>query len=66
MLYEKIIRRPEVEARIGLSRSTIYSMMDKGEFPRPIKLGRKAVGWLESDINDWLESRKQASESRHD
>ncbi|GGE41418.1 helix-turn-helix transcriptional regulator [Actibacterium pelagium] len=49
----RILRRPEVEARIGLSRSTLYKMMSDGDFPRPIRLGKRAVGWRESDIEDW-------------
>ena len=40
-----------------LSRSTIYDLMGKGQFPRPVKLTGKAVGWPESAISDWLNSR---------
>lgn len=53
----RIIRRREVEVRTGLSRSTLYAMMAEGEFPKPIKLGKRAVGWREADIAAWLESR---------
>lgn len=59
-MQDKIIRRPEVEARTGLSRSTIYAAIATGGFPRPIKLGARAVGWFESDIAAWLEARKAA------
>jgi len=52
-----ILRRPAVSARTGLSRSTIYSMMSKCQFPKPIQLGGKAVGWREEDIEDWLATR---------
>ncbi len=54
---EKHYRRPEVEKITGLSRTTIYLMMERGEFPRPVKLTRKAVGWSESSITEWLEAR---------
>jgi prophage regulatory protein len=54
----QIMRRPLVEAMTGLSRSTIYAWMARGEFPQPIKLGAKAVGWRESDITAWLSSRE--------
>ena len=54
---KNILRRPEVEARIGLSRSGIYAAMAEGNFPKPIKLGARAVGWAESEIDAWLESR---------
>jgi len=55
-----VLRRKDVEAIIGLSRSTIYALMATGDFPRPIKLGARAVGWFESDIAAWLEARKAA------
>ena len=53
----KILRRPAVEAITGLSRSTIYQNMQTGEFPKPIRLGAKAVGWIESEIVDWINAR---------
>ena len=56
-MAEQILRRPAVEARTGLSRSTIYAMMAEGTFPRPVRLGKRAVGWTESTISEWLESR---------
>jgi prophage regulatory protein len=51
----RVIRRRQLEARLGLARSTIYDLLrtDPG-FPKPIKLGRKAVGWLEHEIDAWL------------
>ncbi|WP_146590130.1 helix-turn-helix transcriptional regulator [Puniceibacterium confluentis] len=51
------LRRPAVEAATGLSRSTIYDMMDRGEFPRPVRIGRRAVAWPESVIAHWLAQR---------
>ena len=53
----RILRRPEVETATGLSRSTIYAMIAAGAFPRPIRLGKRAVGWPESAIAEWIESR---------
>lgn len=55
---KQILRRREVEALIGLSRSSIYAMIAEGTFPKPIKLGKRAVGWRESDLQAWLESRQ--------
>ena len=49
-MVPKILRRTELEQRLGLSRSSIYKMMDEGEFPRPVRIGRRAVGWLAEDI----------------
>ena len=56
-----ILRRKQVEKRVGLSRSTIYAKIAAGEFPAPIALGARAVGWLESDIIARIESRITAS-----
>lgn len=58
-----ILRRKQVEARTGLSRSTIYSKLKDNPkrpgdydptFPKPISVGAKAVGWIEAEINAWL------------
>lgn len=54
-MYNKVIRLPAVKDQTGLSRSSIYLRMSKGEFPQSISLGGRAVGWLEEDINQWLE-----------
>ncbi|WP_288939240.1 AlpA family transcriptional regulator [uncultured Roseovarius sp.] len=56
-MTDAILRRPDVERITGLSRSTLYAMMAEGEFPKPIRLGKRAVGWREADIAAWLESR---------
>ena len=52
-----ILRRPQVEQRTGLSRSTLYQYIKEGNFPKPIPLGPRAVGWLESDVCDWIAAR---------
>lgn len=56
-----ILRFPQVIARTGLRRPTIYLHMKKGTFPRPISLGERAVGWLESDIEKWIQGRIEMS-----
>jgi prophage regulatory protein len=56
-----VLRLPTVKSRVSLSRSSIYAAIAKNAFPSPIKLGERAVGWLESDIEAWLTSRIQAS-----
>ena len=50
---DRILRRPEVERLTGLRKSTIYHLMSEGLFPRPIRLGRRAVGWRRSELTDW-------------
>ncbi|WP_038761744.1 helix-turn-helix transcriptional regulator [Burkholderia pseudomallei] len=50
-----ILRRTQVENEVGLKRSTIYQRIQEGTFPRPIRLGERAVGWRASDIERFLE-----------
>ena len=52
-----ILRARDVVGATGLSRSTIYQMIKTNDFPRPIRLGKRAVGWLQSDIISWLDQR---------
>jgi prophage regulatory protein len=55
-MTDRVLRIPEVIDLVGLSVSTIYAMIADGRFPRPIKLGKRAVGWKESTIDAWLAS----------
>ena len=48
-----LLRRPEVERETGLSRSTIYARMEAGTFPRPLRLGPRAVRWPSTVIEAW-------------
>lgn len=59
----KILRLPTVKEKTGLSRSTLYLRISKNEFPAPISLGGRAVGWLEHDVNTWLAEKVEASRS---
>jgi prophage regulatory protein len=52
-----ILRLKHVKPRVALSRSAIYSRMAAGDFPPPLHLGPRAIGWLQSDIDAWIESR---------
>lgn len=54
---DRLLRRPEVEAQVGLSRSTIYRLMDADAFPKPLKVSTKAVRWRQSDLDAWRESK---------
>lgn len=58
---ETILRLPEVRKRTGLSKSTIYNLIKMGELNPPIRLGTRAVGWLESDITHFIEGRKRVA-----
>lgn len=61
----RIIRLPQVCSRTGLSRSTIYEHISRGQFPKQINLGPKSVGWLENDIERWIGERIEASRGAH-
>lgn len=56
-----ILRRKRVEARVGLTRSTIYQRIKDGTFPKPVNLGARAVGWLESEVDAWLAAQIERS-----
>ena len=53
----RLLRPREVERITGLSRSSVYRLMQDGEFPRPVRVGHAVVRWSESDIATWMESR---------
>ena len=57
----RLLTRREVEERVALGRSAIYELMRDGKFPEPIKVGRRAVRWYESEINAWIASRPRAT-----
>jgi prophage regulatory protein len=58
-----ILRLPDVKRSTGLSRSTIYLRITQGTFPKPVSLGGRAVGWLEAEVQQWLQRRIEASRS---
>ncbi len=55
---DPLLRRQQVEALTGLSRAWIYAAMARGDFPRPLKIGKRAVAWPKSAIAEWIEARK--------
>jgi len=60
-MADTILRLPSVRARTGLSRSTIYLRISEDRFPKPISLGGRAVGWIESEIDEWLKEQIEIS-----
>ncbi len=52
-----ILRLTDVVKKIGLSRSTIYVRIKQNDFPSPIHLGNKSIGFIESELDDWIEGR---------
>jgi len=60
---ERILRLRDVLARTGLTRSMAYALLKAQDFPTPINLGARAVGWLESEVDAWIAGRVDASRS---
>jgi len=56
-MVEEIRRLSEVKIMTGLGASTIHSMVAKGAFPKPIKLGSRATGWVLSEVTEWIEDK---------
>lgn len=55
-----ILRLPDVKQKTGQSRSTIYDKVQRGEFPAPVKIGERAVGWVEGEVDAWVRDRIKA------
>jgi len=53
----RILKRPAVEAKAGLSKTHLYLQINEGSFPKPVRLGRKSVGWAEHEVDAWIEAR---------
>ena len=60
-MAQVILRRRQVEKRTGLSRSTIYLRIKQGSFPKPVNLGARAVGFIESEIDEWIDQKIKQS-----
>jgi len=56
-MVQVILRLPQVKTRTGLSRSSIYAAVKRGDFPQSVSLGLRAIGWLASDVDKWIETR---------
>ncbi len=63
-MSETILRLPAVKERTGLGHSQIYFLVNEKQFPAPIALGARARGWLSSEVDSWIKSRKRADKWR--
>lgn len=53
----RLYRRPEVESRTGLKKSELYRRAARGDFPRPVRLGRRYSVWVAGEVDGWIERR---------
>lgn len=60
-MVQAILRLPAVKAQTGLSRSSIYAYISEKKFPAPIQLGARAVGWISTDVEAWVQARIDTS-----
>lgn len=61
LMHVEIWRKPRVLAVISMGNTWLYGAIAKGEFPAPIRLGTRAVGWRRGDVEAWLESRQSSA-----
>lgn len=54
---DPVLRWPEVAKVVPISRSHAHALAAQGDFPKPIKLGSRASGWLQSEIQQWMDER---------
>jgi prophage regulatory protein len=65
-MTDKILKLPDVIEATALSRSSIYAFVGKNTFPKPVPLGARSVGWLKSEIDQWIDNRAQQREATDD
>ena len=61
-MQERLVRFPEVRHRTGLSRTTVWRLIQKNEFPCPRRIAKSAVAWLESEVDSWIQERAHSEE----
>ncbi len=62
-MAKRVLRLREVEEVTGYRHTAIYRKISLGEFPKPIRLGPNAVGWLETEIDQWIDERVAARDA---
>lgn len=60
-MSQSLLRLPEVMARVGWGRSTIYLKIRAREFPSPVRLGPRSVAWPSTEVDEWIQKRIAAS-----
>lgn len=64
-LGDRLLRLPEVTQKVGIKKDAIYFRVARGEFPKPIRLGYRAVAWLESEVDQWISNRVSDRDHEH-
>lgn len=62
-MTDRVLRRREVISMVGLGTTKLYELISEGQFPKPIKLSVRSVGWLESEVQDWIKERAESREA---
>ena len=62
MAEQGIVRMPELLRLTGISRSSVHRLRARGAFPKPVRLGPRAIGWHRAEVVEWLESRPRAND----
>jgi prophage regulatory protein len=60
----RLLKRPDVEAQTGLSKTEIYNRMGRGVFPLPVTLSRKSVAWVSTEVDEWCAAQVSPVEDR--
>ncbi|BFI96070.1 MAG: AlpA family transcriptional regulator [Rhodanobacter sp.] len=62
---KRFLRRADVERKTGYSIASIYRLAKEGDFPQPVKLGKRASGWVEEEVDAWIERRVAVSREQN-
>lgn len=61
--FNRVLRLPEVVERTGLPRDSVYRLAAQGKFPKPLKLSERSSGWLESEVESFIQNRVAARDT---
>lgn len=56
---DRILRKPEVLQMVGLGNTALYEAISENRFPRPVRLSKRSVGWLESEVQQWIKEQAE-------
>lgn len=56
-MSDSLLRLPQVQTRVPLSRSKIYQLIRDGEFPKQVRISHKVAAWKESEIDAWVSAQ---------